>query len=32
MVPAADLDAVKDTLSSYRNGIVAALDLLFLGA
>jgi toxin CcdB len=30
-VPAADLGAVKDTLSPHRNDIVAALDLLFLG-
>jgi len=30
-VPAADLRAVKDSLSTYRNEIVAALDLLFLG-
>lgn len=30
-VPAAELRAVKDSLSSYRNEIVAALDLLFLG-
>lgn len=31
-VPAADLRAVKDSLSAYRNEIVTALDLLFLGA
>lgn len=33
MVPvtAADLRAAKDSLSGYRNEIVAALDLLFLG-
>lgn len=30
-VPAAELRAVKDSLSAYRNEIVAALDLLFLG-
>ncbi len=30
-VPAADLRAIKDSLSAYRNEIVAALDLLFLG-
>ena len=30
-VPAAELRAVKDSLSVYRNEIVAALDLLFLG-
>ena len=30
-VPAAELRAVKDNLSIYRNEIVAALDLLFLG-
>jgi toxin CcdB len=30
-VPAAELRAVKDSLSTYRNEIVAALDLLFLG-
>jgi hypothetical protein len=27
----ADLRGVKDDLTSYRNEIVAALDLLFLG-
>jgi toxin CcdB len=30
-VPAAELRAVKDSLSAYRNEIVGALDLLFLG-
>jgi toxin CcdB len=30
-VPAAELRVVKGSLSSYRNEIVAALDLLFLG-
>ena len=30
-VPAAEFRAVKDSLSTYRNEIVAALDLLFLG-
>ena len=30
-VPAAELRALKDNLSAYRNEIVAALDLLFLG-
>lgn len=30
-VPAADLRAVKDSLTTYRNEITAALDLLFLG-
>jgi toxin CcdB len=30
-VPAAELGAVKDSLSAHRNDIVAALDLLFLG-
>jgi toxin CcdB len=30
-VPAAELRAVKGSLSAYRNEIVAALDLLFLG-
>ena len=30
-VPAAELRAVKDSLSAHRNAIVAALDLLFLG-
>jgi toxin CcdB len=30
-VPAAELRAAKDNLSSYRGEIVAALDLLFLG-
>ncbi len=30
-VPAVDLRAVKDSLSTYRNEIIAALDLLFLG-
>ena len=30
-VPAAELRAVKDSLSAYRDEIVAALDLLFLG-
>ena len=30
-VPAAELRAVRDSLSAYRNDIVAALDLLFLG-
>ena len=30
-VPAGDLSAVKDTLATYRNEIIAALDLLFFG-
>lgn len=30
-VPAAELRAAKDSLSAYRNEIMAALDLLFLG-
>jgi toxin CcdB len=30
-VPAAELGAVKDSVSTYRNEIIAALDLLFLG-
>jgi toxin CcdB len=30
-LPAADLRAAKDNLATYRNDIVAALDLLFLG-
>ncbi|MBW4051093.1 MAG: plasmid maintenance protein CcdB [Proteobacteria bacterium] len=30
-VPAAELRTVRDSLSAYRNEIVAALDLLFLG-
>lgn len=30
-VPATELRAAKDSLSAYRNEIVAALDLLFLG-
>ena len=30
-VPAAELRAIKDSLSVYRNEIVAAIDLLFLG-
>ncbi|HEV2269764.1 MAG TPA: CcdB family protein [Steroidobacteraceae bacterium] len=30
-VPAVELRAVKGSLSTYRNEIVAALDLLFLG-
>ena len=30
-VPAAELRAVKDSLSACRNEIAAALDLLFLG-
>ena len=30
-VPAGELNTVKDNLSTYRNEIVAALDLLFLG-
>jgi toxin CcdB len=30
-VAAADLQAAKDNLTGYRNEIVAALDLLFLG-
>lgn len=30
-VSAAELRAVKDSVSAYRNEIVAALDLLFLG-
>ncbi|MGH8296989.1 MAG: CcdB family protein [Steroidobacteraceae bacterium] len=30
-VPASELRAVKDSLLAYRNEIVAALDLLFLG-
>ena len=30
-VPAADLRAAKDSLSTYRNEIIDALDLLFLG-
>lgn len=30
-VAVADLRGIKDQLSSYRNEIVAALDLLFLG-
>lgn len=30
-VPAAELRAVKGSLSAFRNEIVAALDLLFLG-
>ena len=30
-VPAAHLHAVKDSLATHRNEIIAALDLLFLG-
>ena len=30
-VPAAELRAIKDSLSAYQNEIVGALDLLFLG-
>lgn len=31
VIPAAELRAMKGSLSTYRNEIVAALDLLFLG-
>jgi toxin CcdB len=30
-LPAAELGGVKDSLSTYRSEIIAALDLLFLG-